>query len=172
MRRDAKGFTLIEVMVVVVLIAIVTSLAVVRIDPPDAGPEREARRLARVLDMARRTAVLEGRTLGLVVSSGGYRFVRRGSRGWQRGAFPDDDALRTHRLAEGLRLNVDTGELPGPREPGADDETGRPHLLILSSGEITPFEFEVRPADGRAPSWQITGTVDGRIDYREGAHEP
>ncbi|WP_290651305.1 type II secretion system minor pseudopilin GspH [Aquisalimonas sp.] len=169
-RRHQSGFTLIEVMVVVVLIGIITTLAVLNMGGEDDRVEREARRLAAVLDTAGREAVIQARELGLVLEPDGYRFARLESDAWRTDAYQHDRALGAHALPGDLRLRVSTDDLPGEREPGDNDD--RPHVLILSSGELTPFEVEIRRPGSRSPPWIVTGELDGTIDYRQDDDRP
>lgn len=82
MRRGAGGFTLIELLIVVALIAIASAVASLALrDPAASQLEREAARLAALLESAR----AESRTLGVPVlwvprsstdiGGAGFRFV-------------------------------------------------------------------------------------------------
>ena len=71
-----KGFTLLEVMLVVLIIGIVTSLAVYSMTP--AGPSRqaksEAQSLMAAIDYAQQQAILSHQPYGLVINNHGYQF--------------------------------------------------------------------------------------------------
>lgn len=76
--RPARGFTLIELMIVVALIAVASAVAVVALRDPSATQlEREGARLAALLEAAR----VEARTAGVAVlwvpgaPKEGFRFV-------------------------------------------------------------------------------------------------
>lgn len=163
-----RGFTLIEVLVVLVLIGIITALAVARIGMQDDRAEQAAQRLAGVLEIASRRAVIEARELGLVFDSEGYRFVALGDDGWQSDEL-NDQALGSRSLDSDLRLEIEREELPGSRRPGedtGDTDDGsdtEPQVLILSSGEITPFRAVIQPRDSDASTWTVSATFDGRI---------
>ncbi|MFV8836571.1 type II secretion system minor pseudopilin GspH [Aquisalimonas sp.] len=168
--RAQSGFTLLEIMVVVVLIGILTSVAVMRIGGGDDRPEREARRLAAVLSAATDEAVIQARELGLRLDDDGYTVVRLDGDAWDADAFGHDRALAPHTLPRDLTLEISTDDLPGEREPGDGDDT--PHVLILSSGELTPFEVEIRVPGTDEPAWIVSGDLDGSIVYHQEGDAP
>lgn len=165
--RAQSGFTLLEIMVVVVLIGILTSFAVMRIGGDDDRPEREARRLAAVLDAATDEAVIQAQELGLRLDDDGYTVVQLDGNGWDADAFRHDRALAPHTLPGDLALSISTDDLPGERTPGDDDDL--PHILILSSGEVTPFEATIRRSGARNGAgdgaWIVTGDIDGSVAF-------
>lgn len=143
--QRSAGFTLLEMMVVVVLVGIIFSFAMLSMGGDDVARllERETRRLVTVLDMAGSEAVLRGEELAVYFSDTGYEFLVLQGNSWQ--ATTDSSLLKAHTLPAGLsiRLEVD-GDPPGltttPEDDGdsaVDDMT--PQVYILSSGEMTPF---------------------------------
>jgi len=77
--RQPRGFTLIEVLVVVAVIAIAAGFVVVNLDGDDRrSAEREATRLAGALEHAAALAQWRSETLGFSADGAGYRFWRRG----------------------------------------------------------------------------------------------
>ena len=74
-----SGFTLVEVLIVVVVIAIASGLVIVNLGGDDRrSAEREAGRLAGALVHAAALAQWKGETLGVSADGTGYRFWRRG----------------------------------------------------------------------------------------------
>lgn len=78
-----RGFTLVEMMVVVTIIGLVAGLAVLAV--PDGRPSvsLEAERLGARLQRAREEAVLTNRAVEVAVTPAGYRFQARGEAGWR-----------------------------------------------------------------------------------------
>ncbi len=93
MRRYRRlGFTLIEVLVVVIVIAIASGIVIANLGSDDRGrTEREAKRLAGALEHAASLAQWNGETLGVSAEGAVYRFWRR--RGDDRWTAIDDDAV-------------------------------------------------------------------------------
>jgi len=104
----AAGFTLLEVMVVVVIIGIVVTFAMISFNVlgGDREAEQEARRVVAILSQVRDEAAMQGRDFGMRLEPTSYEFLtlepRRG--GWQ--AVTDDDLLRSRQLPDGLRMRL------------------------------------------------------------------
>jgi len=96
--RARAGYTLIEVLVVIAVIAIAAGLVVVNLDGDDhKSVEREAARLAGALEHAAALAQWRSETLGFSADGPGYRFWRRGSDNrWT--AVRDEEALAQRTL--------------------------------------------------------------------------
>jgi len=109
----ASGFTLLEVLVVVVIIGIISSMAVVSIKVlgGDHEMDQEAARLAAVIGQAREEAMLQGRDLGLRLDAQGYDFLRYDTRSERWVAVTGDPLLRERTMPEGvgMALLLDAG---------------------------------------------------------------
>ncbi|MEX1080693.1 MAG: type II secretion system minor pseudopilin GspH [Halofilum sp. (in: g-proteobacteria)] len=146
-----RGFTLFELLIVLVLIGLVTSMAVlgIRTESPGDRQQREAQRLIARMDLAREEAVMRAQSLGLQVEDGGYRFVQMVDGQWQP---LQGHALPPHELPEGQRLEVDVeGQdivLGGAGGEEADDAEHRPQIFFLAGGEVIPtFQLRLISAD-------------------------
>lgn len=181
------GFTLIELLVVLFIIGIVTAMATlsVGVGSRDQTLEREVRRLEDLLELARDEAVLQGQEYGLTFFDAGYAFS---TYDWAAGAWQPVESggpLTERQLAaetvidlsvEGRQIRLaDELPPPAPAKPasrdGQSDAKGRatekpaePHVLILSSGDITPFELRLRPATGLA-AVTLRAADDGQVEH-------
>lgn len=135
----APGFTLIELLIVVAILAVVAALIV-----PNIGAERrvglhtEAERLARAIELARVAAVTQNRQRGLRILADGYAFEHFESerRRWRRDESPPFER-RSLPQDFGLSVSVESRRVQYPQARKS------PSILILSSGEMTPFSIEI-----------------------------
>lgn len=82
-RPSANGFTLVELMVVLAIMALAATAVVLTIPGEERTVRSEADRLAARLAAARDIAVIEGRSVAVSFAPSGYGFERRISGEWQ-----------------------------------------------------------------------------------------
>lgn len=99
-----SGFTLIEILVAVVIVAVLSATLVFVATPSAVSQARaEARRLAALLELAIAEARAGGRSIAWSPVPGGYAFFRRADDGeWV--AFAEDSVYRPRTLPEGVLL--------------------------------------------------------------------
>jgi general secretion pathway protein H len=106
--RRAAGFTLLEILVVVLIIGIMTAVMVLSMNftGHDTELSTEGKRLLALMKYARDQAELQTRNYGVVFSRHGYEFVVYGVRsGAWRQVF-EDDVLRERTLPAGLEFKL------------------------------------------------------------------
>ena len=129
MQRHCRGFTLLELMIVIVVIGVLLGMVSFASGP---NPARQARQEADafigMIQQLRERAVLDGQEYGVRLSVGGYRTMRLADRVWEpvTGFHPWPQNLRPSLEQDGHPMSL-----------GTDD--GPPQLLMLSSDEISAF---------------------------------
>lgn len=112
------GFTLIEVLVVLMIMGLMVGLAAAIMRPDDRGLLRvEAERLAQLLDLAAAESRLTGNPIAWTAEGPGYRFWRMTADGdWSE--VRDSDVLRARTLPQGMAitdLRVENAPVRGAR---------------------------------------------------------
>lgn len=173
-RHTIRGFTLVEILVVLVIISIVTAVGVLSLGSLGRNPQAEntAQKLAAITNLVAQQAVMRGQQYGLRVSPHGYEFMSYDGGKWS--PVSDDELLRARQLDSGVTLSLElqgaeirlpspatstTAALAGP-DPGTPEI--RPQILLLSSGEITPFKITVSGVDQKNP-YLVTGDLQHGI---------
>ena len=141
-KRAALGFTLIEMLIVVVVIGIASGLVIVNLGGDDRRTaEREAARLAGALEHAAALAQWQSVTLGISAEGRNYRFWRRGADGqWQ--ALVDDDVLAPRALPPEIMVTP----VSYATAPVAADAV----LPFRPSGRNEPYALLLT-----APAWSV-----------------
>lgn len=140
----SRGFTLFEILVVIVIISIVLSLALLPVSLAKRDvTETEAKRLAALLRYAIDDSLLTSRHVGVKLDSHGYSFLSRGKDGW---LLLEDKVLRKRELPDSVSLRINDEE-PDNQNNNNDDSTSRPNIIISSSGETTPAAISIHGPD-------------------------
>ncbi len=156
-RKKTAGFTLIEVLVVVTIIAILVGAVVLRISfkNPANDIRDTARRTHLLMELASDQAVYTRQQFGIRFHPESYEFylLQAGEAGDQSWQIIEDDRLRFKPLAEELEIAVDISGLPivlenlvDELDQATDEDPIKPHVMFLSNGEIMP-DFRVVFAD-------------------------
>lgn len=156
-----RGFTLIEIMVVMLVIGIVIGMISVNLEPDRETPVRdEARRLALLLQTVQQEAILQGRVFAVMIEREGYSFLILND---NREFTPvsGDEVMRARPLPPGIVISA--VKVEGVPENG---ETRKPRLILLPTGEISPFTLTFSRGDVR---WRVEGTLTGEITAQTAA---
>ena len=206
MQRRMRGFTLIEIMLVMVIIGCAAGIVVLSI-PGGPNPKlggglsEESQQLAATIQVMSEQATQQGRTIGLHISEHGYQFMIRQEnastneesvtqttskaldtmidwdhQSWQpyqseklRTAGEFDEQISLALTLDGLQLQDEENRL-GRSEPQWFDTENQlaaktPQILLLPSGEITPFSLTLQEQGSDNNQFrQINGSENGQID--------
>jgi general secretion pathway protein H len=147
-RHRCRGFTLIEILVVIAIIAVASGLAVVVLDRDERGTAaREAKRLAGALEYAAARAQWRAETLGVSAERSRLRFWRRDAAGERWLPLTDDDVLAPRALPAPFDLAALA--YAGQRVPG--DAL----LPLRPTGRNEPYAFVLS-----SPAWRVVVAAD------------
>jgi len=148
--RQPRGFTLVEVMVVVIIAGLLTGavLLVVGQSGPAQTNKRELARLDASLEVMCDQALLGGSPRGLRFHGRGYDFWQYRDGVWQ--SLSDDSHLRAVRWPDGLRPRVQVENLVLRPTPGQRS----PQVVCTGIEPPTPFSIELGSGEhGQNMSW-------------------
>jgi general secretion pathway protein H len=137
-RRRPGGFTLVEIMVVMVIIGITLGIVSLNAIPgPKQNLQAEAQRLALLLQLARDEAIVRNRLVAFEAEPDRYRFMVRNETRWD--LVTRDDLLRERNFKSApLTLTLDppgAGSTNPLRITFGREPVDKPFVLTLASGD-------------------------------------
>jgi general secretion pathway protein H len=174
----SKGFTLIEILVVLVIMAVVISLAVLSIGTTgrDAQLDEESRRIEGLVDILHERALLEGRDFGLRIEPAAYEFVVYEPNRDRWLAINDEHEFRHRDLPKGVTFQLELDSVnvvlkPINRGLSDGDTPPGPQVAIAASGEGTPFHLTLLREATRAQA-SVNGDAFGKTTHLSSDHPP
>ena len=146
-RSSQRGFSLLELMVVIFIIGLLSGVAVLTLPSKDGGALLQEQRfkLLGSLRSARAEAVFSGRSLGLAWQQERGRFYVLTAQGWQ--SIQQGVLAKELALDERVSSDISVGGEPLKSAMDTDqDEEGQqttPQLVFLGDGQISPFEWRL-----------------------------
>ena len=155
-----SGFTLIEILVVVVIVGLIATIAVVNMGGGSQlrDLENSARQLFLVLQTASDQAVLENEEIGVVLDEHGYQLYvyNEDKSAWDTG---NGTLFQPYTLPDWVSMTLQRDN-KAPKLATGDNNTVKPDLVLFSSSETTPFQLTVQ-VKGKEDSPVYTIRSDG-----------
>lgn len=149
-----RGFTLIEVMVVIVIIGVLINFVTISMgrNSPQDQLKTEAQRLSSLIGLASEEALLRSVLIGVDIGEEAYSFLRLEEGTWVP---MDDNLFRPRQLPEGMLFDI-----ASTQQVGEDEEENLPEIILLNSGEMTPFALKLS-SDRIDSYYRLTGNELG-----------
>jgi general secretion pathway protein H len=171
-----RGFTLVEILVVVVIMAIVVSLAVLSmgVTGRDSQLDEETRRIEGLIDILHERAILEGRDFGLRIEPGAYEFAVYDTNRDRWRSMNDEGEFRRRTLPNGVTFQLELDSVPvvlKPVDTNLSDGPPPPQVAIAASGEGTPFRLTLL-RDATQARASVDGDAFGKTTHESSDHPP
>jgi general secretion pathway protein H len=165
--RQAAGFTLLEILLVVVIIAVSASgVVMVLPEPADTRAQEAGQALHQRMKLWSEQSWLEGRTYGVRINEHDYQLLTLGENKWRpvrserwatQGALPAQSRFSLTMDGFGWqqqdRLFEDKPLFENLFDDEGEQPVAPPQIWLLPNGELTPFTLRI-DVDGRA-AWQL-----------------
>lgn len=153
--RPQSGFTLIELLTVVLLIAVIAGFAAFSLNAdPHRTMETFAKRFTQQFELLTEESALSGNDYGLLIDEETYRYVVWFEERWH--SPQDSDIAKVQNFPESITVDLfleqesilsllsETSLLQDSSDQdNIVEEIDPPQILILSSGEVTPFSLQL-----------------------------
>jgi general secretion pathway protein H len=184
------GFTLIEILIVVLMIGIIVSMVTISVGVlgRDTEVQDQAKKLWAILTQVKEESELLGRNIGVIVDQTGYDFVKFDTATWTWAPIADDDLLAPRQLPPGLLITLvlegrdvvlkphAERKLPEeePKEEGQEEKVDysktlkdadmAPHIMLLASGDVNSFDLTIE-REGSGARWHVVSKSDNTFEY-------
>jgi general secretion pathway protein H len=189
--RVCRGFTLLEIMLVIVLMALASAGVLMALPNADDSQELEkyARRFAAVTQFVQEQAIITANEYGIQADEKGYRFITLSDNRWQlaKGRLiaeqlfeaPFSLHVELDALEEkeedtlgftGLSFKQSDGlfEENFIEEDKKSNDLGVPQIFLMASGEATPFTVAF-VSDDSDIAWWVYGDELGQLVVERGS---
>lgn len=168
-----RGFSLLELLVVLFVVVLITSLATLNVGSgnQDLRLEAQVREIQNIALFALDEAQMSGRDMGLLLflnargpeTTFGYAWRERRPEGWRAPlaageVFVEQTLPAEVDLALMLENVPETDLLPAPVAADA-----APQVIFYASGEVVPGELELRRRDTGEVLWRLQWDLLGRM---------
>lgn len=155
----ASGYTLIEILVVLLIISIVTTVALLSLGHNQTkAMQGLAEEFTQSLSLAEEQAMLAPAVMGLVFDGRVWRFATLSADDEGRSKSQwvpwQDETLHPRNIPAGMEVHL---QVMGSHRT---TPSGEPMIVISTNGDITPFTLTIGKP-GERPRFKVSGHVDG-----------
>ncbi|MBT4132004.1 MAG: prepilin-type N-terminal cleavage/methylation domain-containing protein [Candidatus Marinimicrobia bacterium] len=169
-KQQYAGFTLIEVILVILIVGIILSMAGLSINR--GGAEKllaeDVRHIAAKWNLLAEESIITGQHHAIRLHQQGIDYWIYKESGWVK--IGDNLTYKSHSWKEVYRLQIKIDGEP-IQLPPADVLEPIPQLYLFSSGEQTPFVLKISldkdKVDQAPTAWLLKGAVSGKISLRK-----
>ncbi len=169
--RSQRGFSLLELIVVIAMMAVLTGVIVPRLN---FGGEKEqikteTLRLAELMNRATEESIFKTKQIGIRFTDSDYQFLALDGDGREgKWVSYESKTFRTREWPDNFDVEVEISgvaiELESSEAFKIDEKT-RPHVMFLSNGEVMP-DFKVVVEKGlNDERWQVASGVEELITF-------
>lgn len=164
--RCRHGYTLIEILIVIFIISIVSTVAILSIGRSHHQRlSAMASQVAQLMTLAEEQAMLQPAVMGMSISGQAIQFAvyqapvnNKGKPSW----LPwQEKPLQPHPIPDDMVLVL---TLNG--HEAMDEKNAAQPVVISTSGDITPFTLSIG-MKGREPEYVVRGEADGTITTQQ-----
>src|SRR3990167_7893628 len=162
--RGKRGFTLVEILVVIFIISIVTSVALFTVGRnTNKAIELFSNELVEIITLAEEEAMLQPLVLGMVFHERTitWVFLANAKDNRRNSWLPlNNSILKTSRIPDDMDINL----LINRERVALTDKKNKelPQIIISMNGEVTPFNIYIGKK-GDKPHYLIIGDSNGNI---------
>lgn len=166
--RRMAGFTLIEILIVILIISIVTTVAMLTISHNENSQlQTFANEVTQMVSLAEEQAMLKPQELGIDVAGSYIQFkstiddTQTNKTTWQPLA---DQVLKPYAIPSNVEINlqIDGSQVKLDEAPSQDDKPPVPPIIISTNGGMTPFVMYIG-LKGQKPKYAIVADADGNV---------
>lgn len=161
-----QGFTLIEILVVIFIMSIVTSVALLTISRNENRQlEAYAKELQQTLTLLEEEAMLKPSVLGLSIEENSLRLsAYQPAEGEKKSAWLSHETRQgsNHSIPRDIELSLEMGGKKQVSDQGEEKRKQSPDIVISTNGDVTPFTIYVA-RKGKSPRYVVRGDSNGNI---------
>lgn len=155
-RLSSQGFSLLEIMIVVLIIGISASMAVLYVDNSEERLKSEAKRLFAISQLVRDDAIITGQSLAMIVNTADYSFARLEKGEWVK---LSKKPFKKITLNNDIRLHFTIKE-----KKAVKNSNNLRSLYFFPTGETSEFQLWI---SNETTEYLLSSTTLGELSLKK-----